>query len=223
MRKVIYIIFGISLALFQSCDYGILYDIPQPAGLNDNESFPHSLLGTYYDDSSKVSLVIEPTRIIKITKYDISASKAEIDTMTDCKLIGDSLFLSDIKQFVYVEIENDSIYGVLARPDTLFTLSDNNILRNLKKNYFLNLAHESGYWQVIRLRELEKEMIEFSVVPQKVDYEKLNNITTVKQLKDQNDSILNYQINPSVRELKAMIRAGLFSGKEIYYKKNFKK
>ena len=213
-----FLLFGIALLLLQSCEYGILYDQPQPGGIENLNNFPQKLIGKYCDDSSNVDIVIEKNRVIKISYYDIEASKAEIDTLKDCKLIGDSLFLGDVQQFIHVDIINDSVFGVLTTPDTLFTISQFNILRKLKSDYFLSLIHESGNWQVIRLRQFKKENIEFSVIPQSVDFDKLNSITPIEQLKDHNDSILNYKVSPTFKQFEGMIRQGLFNKSEVYHK-----
>jgi hypothetical protein len=111
------------MVLLQACDYGILYEKPQPDGSRNLETFPDFLVGKYYNDSAKVTVAITLNRIIKISEYDISASVAEIDTMNDCKLTGDSLFLKEMDKSVFVNIRNDSVFGILAQPDTLFTIS----------------------------------------------------------------------------------------------------
>jgi hypothetical protein len=70
----------------------------------------------------------------------------------------------------------------------------------------------------VLVRAIGDSKIEFSVVPQKVDYLRLKGITHVEPFKDENDSLLNYYINPTIRELKVMIRSGLFNRSEVYVK-----
>lgn len=204
------------LILLQSCDYGILYDNPQPIGTYDLMSFPPSYIGKYKDDSNKATLIIEPARIIKISYNEFAFSKAEIDTMTDCRLAGDSLYVADLSRYLHISIMNDSVFGVLDSPDTLFTLSKNNILRKMKQNYFLSLIHKSGYWQVVRLREIKKGFIEFSVVPRKVNYDLLNSITRVKEYNFKEDSSNYYLVSPTQREFKKIVKEGLFNNSEFY-------
>jgi hypothetical protein len=217
MKNILLVAFIFSF-LLQSCDYGILYDQPQPVAIKNLNEFPEKIIGKYYDDSTNVGIVIETKRIIKITTYDIAVSKAEMDTLPDCKLVGDSLYLVDLQQFIPVNQTNDSVFGKLSSPDTLFTISHFNVLRKMKKNFFLSIMHESGNWQVIKLSKLKKSGIEFSVIPQSINFDQLNNITPIDQLKDHNDSILNYKITPSREQFETLINKGFFNKSEIYYK-----
>jgi hypothetical protein len=218
MGKALRILLGFLItAIMQSCNYGILYENPQPEGLKNLQSFPENFIGSYRNDSSEVTILILPNRIIKISDYDISVSKAEIDTMKDCKLIGDSLYISDFNESIFVDIHSDSVFGTLSNHDTLFTISDKNILRKYKQSCFINLNYDTGLWQVIKLSE-QGNGIEFSIINQKVDYEKLNRLTPVKAFHEPNDSIANYQIKPTFKEFKAILKAGLFDTNEKYKK-----
>jgi len=201
----------------QSCDYGILYQTPQPGNTKNLKKFPSSLIGKYRNDSSKVTVLITKDKIIKINEYDISVSKAEIDTIKGCSLRGDSLFISELNTAIHVDLSADSVFGILKQPDTLFIISKNNILKNLSDEYFLNLKHGSDYWQVVRLCYKKNEFIEFSIVTHKIGYDVINDLTPVRTIKNENDSIINYHINPKINELKAIIEAGLFNTREIYY------
>lgn len=217
LKKIPVFLSFITIVIMQSCDYGILYQTPQPGNTKNLKKFPSSLIGKYRNDSSKVTVLITKNRVIKINEYDIAASRVEIDTMTDCKLIGDSLYISDINASVHVDLTTDSVFGILKQPDTLFIISKDNILRNLNDEYFLNLKHDSDYWQVVRLCYKKNEFIEFSVVTHKTGYDVINDLTPVRTIKNENDSILNYHINPKINELKSIIEAGLFDTREIYY------
>jgi hypothetical protein len=218
MKKSIAFLGFVSMIIIYSCDYGILYEKPQPDNSIDLRTFPASLMGSFIDDSNKTLLQIDTLRIIKITRSEFAVSKAEIDTVADCKLEGDQLYVNDLNSYFPVKVINDSVFGKIEIPDTLFTLSKTNVLRKMKKDYFLSIGHKSGYWQVVRLRVHSDKLIEFSVIPLKVDYEILNHITPVRKIKDFNDSIEYYLISPSPYEFKTLLKKGLFNQTEIYHR-----
>lgn len=207
------------LAILQSCDYGILYEVPQPGNSKNLKAFPVSIVGHYINDSSKNSLVILKEQVIKISNYDLAVSKNEIDTSKEARLIGDSLYLSDMNEVIPVKIENDSVFGIMPQRDTVFRISELNLLRKYKDDFFLNIQCSDSSWQVIRLTGLATGEIEFSIVNNKVDLEKLDQITKVQVVKDKSDSLINYKINPTRKEFLRLIKDGLFNQKQIYRRK----
>jgi hypothetical protein len=210
----------LSFIILQSCDYGILYEVPQPGNSKNLDAFPVSIMGHYINDSSKNSLVILKNQVIKISNYDLAVSKNEIDTSKEGKLIGDSLYLSDMNEVIPVKIKNDSVFGIMPQRDTVFRISELNLLRKYKDDLFLNLQCSDSSWQVIRLTGLATGEIEFSIVNNKVDLEKLDRITKVQVVKDKSDSLINYKINPTRKEFLRLIKDGLFNQREIYRKNN---
>ena len=115
-------------------------------------------------------------------------------------------------------IERDTIIGTYKEKDTSFVISERNVLRFYKSSYFINIKKDDG-WKVKRLDLNKKTLTISSISP----YDSLFHTVPIverKELKDDSGVVYNYQIKPTKRELKKLIKAKAFSENEVWIKVN---
>ncbi len=219
MRTLV-IISGIVGLILQSCNYGILYHEPQPLNGRNIESFPENLRGIYSRDTAQNAIIILSKHLIKVDSSYFASSIHDVDTSKEYVLIGDSLMISDNNwhESIPVKLRDDSIFGYLPVRDTIINLLDKDLIRRYRGDYYLNKRASDSTWNVIKLDRISSRKLIFSIIPQNVEYTKLNMITTVTEMKNDSDSTINYIINPSRKELRKLNNSGLFSKKERYSK-----
>ncbi len=121
---------------------------PQPLTAEDSKSFNKKYQGTYVNPKDKSELIISSSRIIKIRNLPLVFSRNDLDSTfkgnkDDDKQIESSLAEDNIK---LINIEGDSIYCLWAIKDTIFEISDRNLLKLFKGSYF-NVVYLSYYYK----------------------------------------------------------------------------
>jgi len=126
---------------------------------------------------------------------------------------GDNDTLLTINEFSY-EYE-DEIISLSTDTD----LSESNILKKFGRYYLLNIE-EDDLWMCFAAELQKKEkLVLYSIDGSKEEtVNKLKMLTAVKESKNTDGDVDVYIVNPSRRELKKMLKEGVFSDEEVYYK-----
>lgn len=215
MKK--YLVFCIFFLAF-TCEETIRFDQPQPANKKDLEEIPDHLYGKYMELGDSSYLFIDKNKIIEKNFYEISAGIEEVTGNEDCYIENDTLFCTDpLVSIPLITIKNDSIFAIYPVSDTLFILTQKQKLRKLGKYYFLNYYIDDVYWRVKLLKRISKDGLVISDIHKK-DSAQIMKYTDMMIVKNEQDTIINYRIDPTVKELKNIIKAGLFREKKIYKK-----
>jgi hypothetical protein len=221
MKSVFVFLSLVVIFFIWGCDYGISYKEPQPLKGKDLVSFPQALMGKYKNDSLQQDVIITNELAIKIKKTKIALPKTVIDTTRQCRLIGDKLFIDEVKEAVPVILKNDSVFGTIPESDTVFDMNKNCKLRHLDRYYFLNIPKPDCTWVSIRLQKINNRDLEFAIIPGNVDFNSLNRITNISRAdhySNEKDTTSNRIISPTKEELKKLINYGLFETRQRYIK-----
>ncbi len=90
-------------------------------------------------------------------------------------------------------------------------LSDSLILRKGISGYFLNMKNNE-YWHVFHTKIIGKHLSVKMITPDdSLAIAKLNNITSVQEVRENSSSALAYLIDPSEEEFEEMLNAGVFT------------
>lgn len=219
MKKYWYLIF---LAQLFSCDVSepeaaIEFDTPQPENVRNEKSFRPQFIKSYFhtQDSSDV-LVIGRKGIFRIQQMNLMISASEVDSSEEIRLTRDKLFLSeDDEDGLPYFMKNDTIHITHKRIDTVFFISDKQVLRSYKGNYYLNYLQNDGFWQVKKV-ELNKGNLRISSLNTGMDFNKLKKATEIREIKDEQGKVIDFVAHPSKKEFKKFIDHGGF-GEEVTY------
>lgn len=94
------------------------------------------------------------------------------------------------------------------------------VLKKFKGDYVLSM-HEDNQWDVFLIRPTDDGFNLFLIDVNNKDraiLERLEKITAVKEMKSPEGEIEYYLINPSKREFKKIIKAGLFAKNERFFR-----
>ncbi len=139
--------------------------------------FPMQVQGKYLSQSDSAILKIDDN---VITKTNDLILKIHLNQLTDnVVLVGDSIIDNETNERFYVKHEGDSLIGHYQWMDTLFQISQENVLKESDGDYFLNISCDNKSWDVWKLKLTGKQL-------------KITNITTNnKNFKAENNTVFN--------------------------------
>jgi hypothetical protein len=208
----------VSLLLLSSC----LENSPdfleaQPTDSKNLKKFPRKLHGNFKVDDDEV-LTISKFMILQTGLENIEISLMEIDTNEALFIKNDTLFDSEEGDKIPIKILHDTAFGIYDWIDTAFHISDKNILRKFKGQFFLNEKQDDNLWKVVKLRLIKSDgSIEFATIHAKNEAEEVKNITPLIDIEAKNDTINHYKLKPTKKELRLLIQStNTFTDKEVY-------
>ena len=184
----------LSLLVFSSCDNVGRFEVPQPEEQRDEKSIPKKLWGIYLNLEDSSMITIGKGQIVKIVKTSYSGLLSDLDSADRVVIKGDTIF-SEVDANLAIDIvtKGDSIFQNMNYADTLFSFSNDNILRKFKGYYFLNKKTGLGTWSVTKLG-ITKDGIVLGRISNKEDLEKLRELTNAKA-----DTVYNFR--PTKKQL----------------------
>lgn len=197
------------IVLLTGCEDTIKFEEPQPANKANLKQIPKKLRGTYIEEADKLNLTIDSKAIVewldvsyKTTKdsldFEIDSSKIVSQNNTKIQLNEGGLNLN-LDFF-----STDSIAVHYTYRDTIFSISDEHILRQFKGHYFLNYKRGEGNWKVRRLT-LKNGNLSFAKVNLPDDITELKEITDLKEIEADSGKNMGYKLKPSKKELKQLM------------------
>jgi hypothetical protein len=147
---VIYAAFLMAFFFVQSCGPSVTFEEPQPSGVGALEKFPAKIQGNYIGTDGVTIIHISDVNVIKIVDLDLKIPKDSIKA-NDYTLSNDTLTNNTTGKKQKVIITNDSVSIHQNWADTIFSLSDKNVLKKFKGYYFLNTRFDSNAWTVKKI------------------------------------------------------------------------
>jgi len=190
---------------------------PQPGETPNETRFGKNYRGTY-NGADNAQLVIEDDKILKVKRYTILFSKNDVDSTFD----GDRNNEEELRNFYekqnikIITVSKDSISGLYQSIDTVFAISENQVCRALKGSYFLSYKNGSGKWKVQRL-DLEKNRLSISMLMPRDSLFHLLPVQDKSVIKE-NGEVVAYQMKPTKKELKKLIKDNSFEEYEVWIK-----
>ena len=198
------IIVALSLA---ACGPTITFNQPQPEGVNPLTSFPERLQGKYEDTSQFSVITIADKLMTRFYDYNLKISKDSLDS--SLQLLGDTLVdLTDGRK-EKITLKGDTIIYRETWIDTLFRISDNNVLKKFKGYYFLNSRYKDTAWEVKKLG-LKKGTLTIGEIAGEDDIQKL------KEIIENNEDTTSANFDPTKKEFRKFVRKDAFSREEAF-------
>lgn len=196
----------------------------QPVGIESSNYFIKKYQGTYRNAQDSTQLIISKDRIIKLVHFPVVFSKKDIDSTfignkNDRNEIQSALAKDNIR---VVNVKGDSIYSIWTIKDTLFAISDRNVLIYFKGSYFLNFSKDEISWKAQRL-DLNKGRLSIGMIMSNDSLFKAISVEVKNEVKDDSGTVIQYQIKPTKKELKKLIRTNAFQLSEEWIKETYVK
>lgn len=196
------------------CEPEMSFTEPQPSGKTAKEKFKSKFRGQY--------LCVEDSSILNITKTKIVQNwhfvlQSEGDSITDIKQItGDFNHNAEEKELV-IKVNEDSTQYVIDYTKTIFSISPSSLLKYEKGIYFLNSKKTSHTWNVKIVHfDSDGSLLVRDLSLYKEDLEKLERLTELQVEKDVDGDITAYKLQPTRKELREILKSGLFEEGERF-------
>ncbi len=204
--KIIFTI-CISTILLCSCEPTVTFDSPQPSEVKALTAFPKRLHGKYIAADHASTLTISDYLITRYYDFDFKEHKDSLGS--SYKLIGDTLINLTDNSKEQVRLKGDTIFQRIQDLDTLFHISENNILKKLKGYYFLNINYGDDIWEVKKLA-LQKGNLIIASISDKDGIKKL------KEISETTADTISSHFTLTRRQFKKFVKEDGFTEQEVF-------
>ncbi len=197
----------------------VLFEEPQPVAVDDEKVFDKTLQGAYVScTDTNEKLYIYSNSMVSTIDYNHKSYRKDLaqDTSIKINTNDDEAIRSFLKDegAERIFIKADTIYYSLGRQvDTLFYVSDQNILKKFKGSYFLNKRRETGLWTLTKLEKRKKYLIFENIIPTdsllKYDFVKKETMDTIVE---------KYVLTPDQKGFKKLNRSEFFMNTKCFIK-----
>ncbi len=205
------------ILLIASCEPAVVFKTPQPKGISEITSFSPQFRGTFFCESDSSLVVIDKNIIYKTHWYDFSVTEDRIESDPNLMKSGELLLVKDLGDCTINKIQNDTVFASIRLSDTLFLLSDENILKSYKGHQVMNLKLKDGDYEVIILSLDEDTNLELKMANLPGEVSDLEKITTVKDVSY--EDVEQYQINPTRLEFDEILKQEIVFETCEYFKR----
>ncbi len=142
---------AISFVLFMcACNtpakHYVQFKEPQPLNVQVENKISKKWRGTYDAIKSNKQLVIDEQRFVLNSFLHLQGNRSEFELPDSLHNAADSILLHVLKkEYDFVYLEKDTFYMTNVGRDTLFEISDHQILKKMKRRYFLNSSYEQNW------------------------------------------------------------------------------
>lgn len=196
-----------------ACDDGFRFEEPQPAHKPNLKKIPGRLIGKYLRSDSSRHLIIDPQHIIEWENLELKLHIDSLDLEIDSTQLPanpqEFIELLDGSHQVNLQfIEGDSVLVRYNYRDTLFTISEYNVIRRFKGHYFLNRSREGRVTWSVDLLTLKKRKLSLSDINIPKDITSLEEITEIEKRVGPSGRLKGYKLKPTRRELNKLMDLG---------------
>lgn len=188
----------------------VTFEHPQPLDIPNLKQFPKKITGKYLSLSDSSIVTITDQAISRGFNIKFVMCKKALDTAKNCLLKNDTLYRSDTKEKNFVVNINDTLYIPYPLQDTLFYISNKNILRKDKGYYFLNMLYNNG-WEVQKLEYKNGKLCLCSIA----DREEIESLRAIAEINADSAAL---QFDPDKKQFHKFLKAKGFSKKEEFRK-----
>ena len=203
-------------ALIISCGPPVTFKDSQPTKVKGETEFRKKFQGKYLSLIDSSLIYVTSDKIIVELKGNYSIPKEDLDTLESMGLKYNPLYKK--KKQEHLNVKNDTAFLNWANKDTIFKISPDNILKYYNGMEVLNFKAGPNNWVVKKMEINRKGILKISEITGPEEIQELKNITPVEEIKDENNKVMEYSINPSEKEFKKLLKNGAFLRAEIFQK-----
>lgn len=209
MKTKIYYLIIVMACIICACQPNIMFTEPQPADVSTIPAFPKRIQGKYLNTNDSSLVHITENAIIRMYDYVEKIHVSQLDSSQ--QIIGDSVFDVNTNLGVPVHFEGDTLLMRVNEADTLFAITDKNVLKKFKGYYFLNTYWGEGNYEV---QELEFSHSKFTL--SKIS--KSEDLAALKTITESAQDTIPYAFSPSRQQFKKFIRSDGFKDREVFWR-----
>jgi len=201
----------------------VRFETAQPEGVKESKFFNKKVKGEYINCSnSGDKLIISDELILNSRTFKFKNHRNDLgfdSTIIIDRNIDEELSNLFISEGYEVEINGDTINASQTDIDTVFRISENQVLKKFKGSYFLNFKEDESFWNVSRLN-LTKDTLLIGQISASDTLLRFDFVSKAEEFDDSDSTtITEYSINPSKKEFKKLMKPNSFEKCECYYKK----
>ena len=198
MKKLLY--FSCLFFLLFACTPSVTFNQPQPEDVDSLTLFPKKLIGNYVNENGSSRLKIDHNCMTIFYDYDVKFSKESIG--------WDTIALAEQKKFVQ---DGDSVLENVNYCDTLFYISEGNILKKYKGYYILNTIKDENSWEVKNMK-LQKGVLTIGSISLK------DELLNLEKIKESPIDTTTYNLQFTKKQFGNYLKGESFKNKEIYFR-----
>jgi len=197
--------------LLSGCMVEPSFTEPQPIGKSDLDKFKKKFQGDYLCLNDSSILTISESTIVQEWRIEFSVSQIEVDTTEGFELKDGLLYSEIFESPIRVEQKSDSVFGTYQYDRTVFDTSDSSLLRYYKGRHFLNIMRNEDDWRVKVLELKNGGELNISKIAGAEHIESLAELTNVETETNEQGSVSSYQMSPSRKELRELLKNSKFN------------
>lgn len=211
MKKLIPATIAIAFLILYGCEPAATFDKPQPDNVLPLASFPERVKGKYFADDEASILIITDKLILQNYDYDYKVHKDSLGP--HFKITGDTLvnLTEGTKEKLLLNGDTVTIHSNAS--DTLFNITNGNILKKFKGYYFLNHRYDDSTWEVKQLSLKKGKLIVGSIWDE-------NDIQKLKEITETTADTTSTQFSLTKRQFKTAVNKEVFSAQDTFTRMN---
>ena len=224
MKKVFYLISFISLLSCGGIEY-VRFETSQPETVHESKLFSKKVQGDYIscsDQNDKLTITNNLILNTQILNLNAHRNDIEFDSLTTINRNDDNeLKMYFIKLGYEIEIKGDTIYAFYSETDTIFQVSEEQVLKKFKGSYFLNYKLEDNFWEVVRLNFTKDTLLLGQIFPNDtlLHYDFVSKTEEFANDDSSAPKSIEYLMKPhKKKEFKELLKSNSFLDYECYYK-----
>jgi hypothetical protein len=190
---------------FGACQPAVTFNESQPDNVDMLEMFPKKLQANYVNSKDNSVLTIQDKLIFRTYSDVVKENLKDIDSTYHIEE-GNIISRNGSENFP-VQIVGDSIEIKVHYVDTIFKISQMNVLKKFKGYYFLNEFNKS--WSVTKL-SLKNGRLSLGKISDKEDIDKLREVT------ETSSDTTSIVFNPTQKQFKQFIKKEGFGSEEVF-------
>jgi hypothetical protein len=178
---------------------------PQPISKKNIQTIPKDYWGKYLNKIDSSILTIDSRMIINEKFESSKTSIIEMQQELDTTIQDDTQIKLGTNWTMNIKIKDDSALITSYLIDTIFQISQSQLLRSFKGYLFLNYKDIDSTWRVKTLR-LENGKLDFGSLVNVNQIDTLKEVTRIVTSIDTSSNRVNhYDLNPKRKELKEIL------------------
>ncbi len=213
MKKLIPILLVVFLTL-TTCGPDVKFVEPQPQGASNLLRIPKEYFGRFkgLTDSTYITVdsffIRKEWRTTELIQRDSLEKELKQPIKCDTTIVvKDRQLLDNTLESLLLDIKfnGDSANVRVKGFETLFAVSDSQLVREYKGYCFLNFRTKDGCW-LVKTIKVSSNFLDFSDLIDTNEIENIRSITKVISVKDTANKIIEFHINPTMNELRRILR-----------------
>lgn len=205
-----------------ACQPSVVFGDPQPVTVDPLTKIPDIYRGIYWCNVDSATLYVDDKAFVRRKEFLIKTTLQEIETDPDLDIVNGQLYVNDWEGYFPITKIEDTITTQLIMRDTIFSISDNQLVKAYKGHLVLNLKMKNNTWEVLVVSQRRDELLTISKAEIPEDLAKLDSITTVSLLNGPDRVRTQIYLKPTAKEFERIYNEGLlFSKSCTEYKRIF--